>query len=1147
VPDVTLTGSIEDLRQALAGITALLGEPGSDGQPGSGLAGAASVAETTPAARVDGVAGELTGRLDGVLQVDTGQLGAAGDLLFGVQARAQAPPADALATFTGRLTGAATALSGDAVGAMREALEAITGIAGGVPDDHGAIVSILVDQLVRVLSSLDSDEARTVKAWVASLQEQVQALLPLIEQVQAGGDPAAVAVAVIERSLGGVLDLLGGAELTVALDAVDRLLADPFDPQVLPGLSASVDVALAGYGGVAAALDADFPTFRGAVVAAVDALRDVKARLRGVLGVLHRVASARLLSPGELEAYLRARMDEALGVPVHETQKIDDPFKALFDKIDAAVDGIDLDPVRDQVLGFFAETRRVIERADLGSVGDAITERLASVDEAVAEVEAGIATLQADITAFFAGIAAEIRGLFEHIGQFQANGAFRYAFETDLRAALAAARTAIAGDPADPDAPSVAGTLAGLQAEIDGLAGQLQRLLAPVEEQLADAIDQATNGIRSFSGALDSLDVPGTVETARTELQEVMDAIGDLELSTVVDEVVGALDGVTEKVRSIDPESINPTIGAALGAALGLVVDIDFTGMVRAPLRDAVTSVSAQAVEAIEARVADVLAVLDKLAPTQLLADLFDATDTITAAVGAIELDGLLAPLDELHQRYLVEPLGELRPSTLLQPVADAFQAAEGAFAAVDGATIVAPIETRLDALKAAATSFDVGARIDELVAGVDAIRAKLAAISPSALLEPLVTELGRLDAELDRLKPSVLFAPVAALATPLLDLLEGVQQATVQALFDLFKAPLALLDRLEPEALATTMRQRIQALLDGVAAVDLPGRVAELGRRHLAIQGSVEAGGVKARADLVVALDPERQLGELLTAHADVVAVLTTARDAMRLPDLAGLYSELRDRVLGMLPPYARELLDVDAFKRIMRLADPTRFLTELDQRFDAIKQKLLPITPDQLAAELDADWQALVGVLDTLDVRATLIQVKTTFDRIEGVLDGITLDQVAAGVDTAVAPVRAVVAALDPAPFVADLDALHGEVEAVVAATKPSVVLAGLQGVLDQVKAILARLDLRATLGPPLDEAWAEVVGDLAKLDVGALLQPLVDKLSELELGLEAGLDRVEAALDDLLRAAQAVMNAAGGGAGVSVGASASAGGGG
>jgi HAMP domain-containing protein len=1141
MPDVTLTELVDGLRQALAGTSALLGEPGEDGTGGSGLAGAAAVARNSPTASVDGVATRLGGQLDGVLQVDTGQLTAAGGALLELQARAQVPPADALAGFTGKLTGATGALAGDAIAPMRQTLEAVTGISGAMPADRGAIVSILIDQIVRVLASLDSEEAKTIGAWVSSVEEQSRVLLPLIAEVQAGGDPGAVAVAVVERSLGSVLDLVGAGDLGRLLDALDLLLADPLDTAALPAVTASLELALTGYAGVVAALDADVPTFRAAVVTTVDALQTVKLRLRPVMRTLHRIASARILAPGELEAYLRATMDEALGVPVRETQQIDDPFHALLDRIDAAIEGIDLESVRTQILGFFAEIRSLIERADIGSIGDALTERLGSVESAVVEVQQGLDDLQTEIAAFFTQAAGQIRSGFEPLGQFLPNGTFRYAFESDLRAALTRARAVVAGDPVDPDAFSLAGALQEVQDTVDGLTGRLQELLEPVEEAIEGAVDEAVQGVEAFSAALDDLDVPGTIGEVEAELQGVMDSMGDLEFGTVVDAVVGALDDVTVKVRGIDPESINPTIRAALGAALGLVIDFDFTGLVRAPLRDAVSSVSRQAVEALQARVDDLLAAIDQLAPRQLLAELFDAADVVSGAVGSLDVGDLIAPLDELHDRYLQQPLQQLRPSELLEPVTDAFSAAQGAFAAVGGATILASLTTRLDELKALAHGVDVGGRIDEIAAAVDTVLDDLASVRPSALLAPLLTELGRLDAELDRLKPSVVFAPVAALTTPLLSLLENVQQAVVQALFDLFKAPLALLDRLEPEVLATQVRQRTQVLIDAVAAVDLQGRIGQLGERHLAITAAVGAGGVKAKVDLAVALDPRRQLGELLEAHNDLVAALVTVRDGTTLPDLAGLYSELRDHLIGMLPPYARELLDVDTFKRVMRLADPTRFLTELDQRFDTIKQKLLPISPDELAAELDADWQALVDQLDGLDVRALLAQVKTVFTRIEGILDDISLDQVADGIDEAVAPVRAVVGALDPSRFLVDLDALHADVAAVVAATKPSEVLAGLQAVLDRLTGIVAKVNMRTTLGPPLDQAWAAVTAQLAVLDVGVLLAPLVDKLAELELGLEAGLDRIEGAFDDLLRAVQQVM---GGGGSAEVGASASVG---
>src|SRR3954464_3604859 len=99
MPDVTLTELVDDLRQALAGVSALLGEPGKDGKGGSGLAAAAAVAHDSPTATVDALGARAGGRLDGVLQVDTGQLDTASGALLQLQARAQVPPTNALAGF----------------------------------------------------------------------------------------------------------------------------------------------------------------------------------------------------------------------------------------------------------------------------------------------------------------------------------------------------------------------------------------------------------------------------------------------------------------------------------------------------------------------------------------------------------------------------------------------------------------------------------------------------------------------------------------------------------------------------------------------------------------------------------------------------------------------------------------------------------------------------------------------------------------------------------------------------------------------------------------------------------------------------------------------------------------------------------------
>jgi hypothetical protein len=283
--------------------------------------------------------------------------------------------------------------------------------------------------------------------------------------------------------------------------------------------------------------------------------------------------------------------------------------------------------------------------------------------------------------------------------------------------------------------------------------------------------------------------------------------------------------------------------------------------------------------------------------------------------------------------------------------------------------------------------------------------------------------------------------------------------------------------------------------------------------------------------------LDPQRQLGELVEAHNQLLAKLEQLRDALVMPDLGPLFDEVRERMLAMLPPYARALLDRETFQRLMRLADPTRFLAELDTRFQALKDKLIPIRPADIAAELDASYDALLALVDGLEIDEALGRISDTLTRIKGVVGGVRVDFVADDIQRALDDLRSVLGALDISRLLPDLDAIHADVVAVVAETRPSALLAGLGASLATVQGIVASVNPRTLLGTPLNDAWSAVVDALAGVDFALLLQPLIDKLDELEVAFRAALQRVENAFDAMLSAGKGAL--AGGGGGSAVGA--------
>ena len=141
-------------------------------------------------------------------------------------------------------------------------------------------------------------------------------------------------------------------------------------------------------------------------------------------------------------------------------------------------------------------------------------------------------------------------------------------------------------------------------------------------------------------------------------------------------------------------------------------------------------------------------------------------------------------------------------------------------------------------------------------------------------------------------------------------------------------------------------------------------------------------------------------------------------------------------------------------------------------------------------------------MALVSQVDPSEHVGRLKEAVGKVKGVVDGIRIDFVAKDIDEALAGFKAVVDGLDPARLFGPLDAIHGEIMGVVDQTIPSTVLAGLQAPLDQIKAILDNLDPRNKLEKPLMDAWQAILNALGQIDFTIVLQPILDKLDELEI---------------------------------------------
>ena len=1119
-----MTDTLTDRAAGLEGSMAPIGELE------VGMQGAATLTVESPFGQFADFAKELGDTMAAAIPFDPDQVLAPITALTDMKGELQAPPSDALDGYGIKMERTEAGLSTDFPTAVAQTVERLNGILDQVPDDPSALASLLLDQVVEVFGTLDGPEAETIRSWIASVEELRRELMPVIEAAQASGDPTTIALDILGRAIRATADIFGLEQAESIVRFVDEFLRQPLPSGAVDAIGVAFDAFGGTLDGARAKAAADVEELRAAALAAAAQLRALKELLRPAMDVLVRIATARLLQPGELQKLLTAEIERALGVKVQDAAKIDDPYKALLDRIDAAIAGIDLSSVRRDVLEQLTKLHDTIESANLAAAGDALKDALAPVQEAVDQLEAGATELLDGLKGALEDTSGRVRTLAESVGTFAPDGTFTFALATQLHDTLATARDAIRDD--------VGGALDEFKSAIDGFLTDLTELLEPVGETVEDAAETVTGAVEDFAEFLQELDVPALLEQLREKVDLVVHELTPIDFKVLVDPIVDGLNENTQKVEEIDVSKLNDLVKQALAVALDLVIAIDFTVTISDPLHDEmekVKAVPAAVIAGLQERYEEALGALDQLRPEQLLDALFSTFDTIHEAVAGLDAADLLAPLDALHEKHLRTPIASIEPAALLEPLIEVFAQLADAVGSLEGATLLAPVQQGLDALKESVEALDLTGPVDFLRAELQRLTDQLSQMKPSGLIEPVADELTRLEGELDRFKPSVVFAPVAELATPLLELLEDVQQDAVTALHDAVQAPMALFERLNPQQLQAEIHECLDAVIAAIEGLHLPARYEALRSRHGELRVQAEAAGGALRADLVLLIDVELELKGFVTAHDLLLTALRNLRRELRLDGVQAAYDQLLARLLDMLPPYGRALLDPAAFKLVMELASPMRFLEELDERFDAIKQRLIPISPQEIAAELDAAHAAVLEQVADLGLDERLVQVKEMIEQLRGIVTGLRIDFVAEEIDRALETVRALVDALDPAQLAGDLEAIHAEVVELVDDAKPSLVLAGIEGPLDEVKEIVAAVDPRTQLGPPLLAAWEAVDEKLGEVDLAAVLSPVGARLDELEADFEVQLRRAEDAFDDMLRAARGALSSAGAGASI------------
>ncbi len=1141
MPEASLTQNLQSLQTIMTTAIDLLGVEQEGDVPGSGYAGAAGLLAQPPQQLFDDVENSISANFSSLLSSDlTDTVSTVSNLYPALKTVTELIPTENLQQIGNNFRDARDIFSGDAITGIQNIITTIRQISDNIPEDRNGVISSLTEQIVSLLNQFGGKEAEDITAWIASIQSLSTEITPLIEAVADSSDAADIIVEIYQRALDRTLKLFGFEKVQTIIRFTQEFpILDSLQAALEPVASA-VTTLTGLYSTSITQINTDYATFRTSIVPITRGLRDLNRHIRPVLSNIRGVTAHPLFQANALENYLRKQLNNALRVNINEVQKINDPFNALFDKLDEAIENIDLSFVRDEVLGFFNTLQETIETVDLPSIGDVLNEQLTPVAEATYTAEQGVTDFVGQIQSYFDDIQTQYRELASGVGEFQPDGSFRFHFEDSLTEIFETMRNSISGDASAPDSFSLKGELESLKGRLEQAILQVSALLDEVDGTLGSYRDQALTGINNFTIYIDSLNMPQLLEDLKTKVDEIIEQLIPIDFDIIIDPVVDVLDENTEKLKSIDSGSLNDILREALKLALEVVIHIDFTGTVKSPLSEQFQNIKAipqSGIEELQQRYEEALSILDEISPSQLLSGLFAAFDKIEESLGALSVESMLAPLDKAHKKYVLDPFDDVKPSVLLSPAIDKFADFVSIFDEIKGSEIIALINDPLNELKGLVSEFNVTEVFDELLAAISKAQDDLRDIRPSEILAPVADEFVQIEQELDRFKPSVVFQPVVELAGPLLGFLEDIQQETVNALHQMFQAPLQVLEQLQPETLTQTLHNQIDQLIAAVRAVNVSAGYNQLKGEYFDLRLAVQGTGDQDLMGLVVEADPVLFLDDIVNTYNNLITALENLKTNVDVRGLVDVYNELQTRLMDMLPPFARELLNEESFKRIMRLANPARFLEELDARFETLKEKVIPVRPEDISAELDETYDAVLALIDGLDLDDAINEVKDTVNQIKGIVDRIRIDFLATDIDNAVADVRAMISALDPSRVIDQLDVVHADVGEHLNETKPSELLDSIQIIFDDINGLVDKVNPKTILGEPMDQAWAALEDKLGEIDFTVILQPIIDKLNELETEFFDGLQRTEKAFDHMLGAAN---SAVGGGGSASAGVS-------
>lgn len=821
-----------------------------------------------------------------------------------------------------------------------------------------------------------------------------------------------------------------------------------------------------------------------------------------------------------IASLMREQFDDFAQIEIIDFGNIKDKFAAAIKKVEDAVKGLNLGSVKQKVEDVFAKINDVIGKFDLSQLTKKLGDLQGELKTILDSLDSALLGAIAAIRSAFTKIKDALKSVASALGSYDAEGVFHFNVEQEIASFLNGIKQSLQ--------ETIQPLLNDFKTTIRDTLQQVHEGLVNVKTEIEKVKTQLQEMLQGVNDQIQSLDVPGTLESARQTLDQMLKELGDFDFEPVVVPVITEIDEIGGELKKIDVSSLNDFTKGALKVSVSVVLEVDFEGQITAALMkefDKLLEVPKQGLTEIEENVETLIQRFSEFAPAALLAPLDDVFKPVTKFLDELNLETLIKPLDEWYARLLAE-LDKISPAALLQPVVDLYKKLTETLDAVSPEALIRPLSDAIDGIKAEIKKIDVTGIAGDLSGVLTQVKTALDKISPESLLAPVVDAFDKIMAALDSFDPAILLKPVGDLFDSLVAPLANATGEHARLISEAFAGLRGIVDTFDPKNVYRLVREQTAAVNDIAKQIDIGSMLASLKAPFDAMQASFSANGGGANVSLSASvgnLNPLKNpaISQAATGLQQIQAKLSALAQAQPPADLVTRYEkDIRAKIESLIPVWAKENISADSIRRAFQVLNPLNLTAEIQKLYDAIKDQLRNFDPRILQEQIKATFEKAKSAILSLDPNAILAQVQGVVDQLLQRLDLIDLKIITNELKDVVDEVKNIVDGLNPERIISQLTDLVDEVKKIVGLLQPSQILRELNEPFALAKSIVAEFD-PAVFKEALQSIFEGIQKVLAAIDVGVVLQPLNERLQQLHDELEDALNRTGTAFNGMLAA--------------------------